>query len=140
MNRSPSRILVIDDHLPMAQALNQILSRDGYRVTIASSGRDGLAHLERAHEDVDPFAVVITDFRMDDLDGLAVAELVKRMSPRTGVVLMTAHQLPHGAQTPAHVDCLISKPPKLADLRAALACFQDECHRSPSGTGIPRLV
>lgn len=121
MNLSPLRILVIDDHLPMAQALDKVLSRDGHRVTVAVSGHAGLEHVERAHQESDPFGIVITDFQMDDLDGLAVAECVKCRSPNTAVILMTAHLLPRGDHNPTNVDCVISKPPTLADLRSALA-------------------
>jgi len=121
VNDSPLRILVIDDHLPMAQALDRVLSRDGHRVTIAASGQAGLEHVERAEQGSDPYTIVITDYQMDHLDGLAVAESVKCRSPNTGVVLMTAHLLPGGDHHPANVDCVISKPPTLADLRSALA-------------------
>lgn len=133
MNHRSMRILVIDDHPLMAQALDRILHRDGHRVMIASSGREGLGYVERAQQDGDPFGVVITDFSMIDLDGLAVAESVKRLSPTTRVVLLTAHHLPDGDQQPRYVDCLLSKPPKLADLRAALAGISSDRQRFASG-------
>jgi CheY-like chemotaxis protein len=123
-------ILVIDDYPLMAQALDRILQRDGHRVVVAASGREGLECVERAQQQDDPFAVVITDFSMIDLDGLAVAEAVKRTSSLTRVVLLTAYLLPDGAQQPPHVDWLLTKPPKLADLRAALAdvsCDRQRC-------------
>ena len=40
-----------------------------------------------------PFSAVVTDFRIADLDGLAVAAGVKAVSPATTVVLLTAHTL-----------------------------------------------
>ncbi len=113
-------ILVIDDHPLMAQALDRILQRDGHRVVLAASGREGLEYVRRSKEQGDPFAVVLTDFSMADVDGLAVAASVKEVSPSTRVVLLTAHLLPDGGQQAPHVDCLLNKPPKLADLRAAL--------------------
>jgi len=128
-------ILVIDDHPLMAQALDRILQRDGHRVVLAASGREGLEYVRRSEEQGDPFAVVLTDFSMADVDGLAVAASVKQVSPSTRVVLLTAHLLPDGDQQAPHVDCLLSKPPKLADLRAALvnsAC--DDRQRFAAGS------
>jgi CheY-like chemotaxis protein len=131
VNVSPLRILVIDDHLPMGQALDKVLSRDGHRVTVAVSGLAGLEHLDRAHQESDPFGIVITDFQMDGLDGLAVAESVKCRSPNTAVVLMTAHLVTHGDHNLTNVDCVISKPPTLADLRSMLASLSDYSDDQP---------
>jgi len=126
-------ILVIDDHPLMAQTLDRILQRDGHRVVVAESGHDGLDYVVRAQQQGDPVAVVITDFRMIGLDGFAVAESVKRTSPTTAVVLLTAHDLSDGVQQPPHVDWLLTKPPKLADLRSALASVVRERQRFASG-------
>jgi CheY-like chemotaxis protein len=125
-------ILVIDDHPLVAQALDRILQRDGHRVVIAASGREGLEYVGRTHQHGDPVAVVITDFSMTDLDGLAVAESVKQTSPATIVVLLTAHHVAEGDQQPPHVDWLLTKPPKLADLRAAIASVSPSRQRLAS--------
>ena len=126
-------VLVIDDHPLMAQALDRIIQREGHRVVVASSGREGLDCVQLAQQEGDPFAVAITDFSMVDLDGLAVAMSIKQTSPTTRVVLLTAHLLPNNAQPPPNVDWLLTKPPKLADLRAALANASRDRQRFATG-------
>jgi CheY-like chemotaxis protein len=59
------------------------------------------------------------------MDGREVARLVKLASPSTRVIMLTGWQRPEGmADWKAHVDAVLSKPPRLAQLRAALAQVQ----------------
>lgn len=78
MAAEPLRVLVIDDDKKLAEAIGESLSRKGHAVTIATSGTQGAAKLAS-----DDFDVVLTDLRMNDLDGL---EVVKRTRDRKSVV------------------------------------------------------
>jgi FixJ family two-component response regulator len=74
----------------------------------------------------------MTDLGMPHIDGRQVAAFVKAASPSTPVILLTGwgHRLMTEGDLPAHVDILLSKPPKLRELREALV----RCHefdRSP---------
>ena len=120
MRPEPLRILVIDDYPPMAKALGDVLEHDGYRILTRTSGIEGLQAFHEAHDHHDPFHIVITDFRMEALDGLAVAAAVKARHATTSVILLTAYPLPEG-HAPACVDRVLAKPPMMRDLRAALA-------------------
>ena len=68
-------------------------------------------------------AAVITDLGMPYVDGRAVAAAIKEISPSTPVILLTGwgQRLLAEHDIPPHVDRLLSKPPKLHDLRMALA-------------------
>jgi CheY-like chemotaxis protein len=67
--------------------------------------------------------VVITDLGMPQVDGSKVASHVKAASPATPVILLTGwgQRLAVKGDVPVHVDRVLSKPPKLQELRQALA-------------------
>jgi CheY-like chemotaxis protein len=70
----------------------------------------------------EPFAVVITDLGMPYVDGRQVANAVKQASPATPVIMLTGwgQRMAEDADIPPHVDRVLSKPPRLQDLDAAL--------------------
>jgi two-component system, NtrC family, response regulator len=80
------RIVVIDDEVNAAAALETLLREDGYEVTKANDGRAGLLLVEQQAPDV-----VLTDLRMPELDGIELLTRVKRIRPETMVILMTAY-------------------------------------------------
>ncbi len=69
------------------------------------------------------FAAVITDLGMPYVDGRQVAAAVKEISPATPVILLTGwgQRLVAEGDIPPHVDRVLAKPPKLRELREALA-------------------
>lgn len=80
------RVLVIDDEPFVADALQLILTAGGYDVDVAASGCDGLVRLTRQH-----FDLIITDLVLPDLSGLDVIKQIREQSPRSHVILITAH-------------------------------------------------
>ncbi len=86
MSGDQIRVLVVDDQEMHAQAVAESLARIGYDCTIATSGQEGLQKIE--NEDFD---VVITDLRMEGVDGLAVLRKAKMELPDAEVVLVTGH-------------------------------------------------
>ena len=120
MSGGPLDILVIDDHQPIAKAIGSVLEQDGHRVSVVTSGERGVEAVTRARDQGRPYAVVITDFSMADLDGLAVAAAIKSIAPSTAVILMTAYRLDEAEALP-QVDGILPKPPRLTELRALLA-------------------
>jgi CheY-like chemotaxis protein len=116
----PLDILLIDDHPLVADALKVVIQREGHRVSVASSGREGVETFLAWAGQGRPFHVVMTDYSMSDLDGLQVASAVKAASPATRVILLTAYQFSPADPLPANVDAVVSKPPDLATLRTAL--------------------
>lgn len=82
-----SRILIIDDEPLMRISIGDALKDEGYEVSDAASGREGLAI---ARDGVTPFDIVITDLRLPDIDGLEVLKSLRKSSPEAMVVLITA--------------------------------------------------
>lgn len=73
---------------------------------------------------------MITDLGMPYVDGHKLADAVKTTSPQTPVVLLTGwgKRLMADNQTPQHIDAVLSKPPKVPDLRAALGRLTRQRH------------
>ncbi len=80
------RIVVIDDEVNAATALETLLREDGYEVGRAHDGETGLSLLEKSDPDV-----VLTDLRMPGMDGLELLSRIKQIRPDTMVILMTAY-------------------------------------------------
>jgi PAS domain S-box-containing protein len=118
----PLRILLVDDDPLLLKSLRDILESDGHSVQTADGGQAGIEAFLAAREGAEPFATVVTDLGMPNVDGRAVASVIKAAAPTTPVVLLTGwgHGL-QGDKMPEYVDHVLSKPPRLAELRAALA-------------------
>ncbi|MFH2010272.1 MAG: sigma-54 dependent transcriptional regulator [bacterium] len=82
---SEARLLVIDDHIELARLLADQLQSAGYAVDIAESGAEALALAERRVPDV-----VVTDLRMQPVDGFDVLAAMQRIDPLVPVIIMTA--------------------------------------------------
>ena len=116
------RILIVDDDPLLIRSLRDILETDGHVVVSAHDGQDAVEIFRAACEGPDAFAVVVTDLGMASMDGRQVASAVKAASPSTPVILLTGwgERLLAEEDRPPHVDQVLSKPPKLRDLRQAL--------------------
>ena len=117
------RLLLVDDDPVLLKALGDTLQKDGHVVVVANEGQAGIDAFKAAHDRGEVFAAVITDLGMPHVDGRQVAASVKGLSPSTPVLLLTGwgQGLLAEADMPAHVDVLLSKPPKLREIREALA-------------------
>ncbi|MFO1068105.1 MAG: PAS domain S-box protein [Geminicoccaceae bacterium] len=114
------RILVADDETEIADLVREVLSREGYEVTVVRSGREALAALGRGS-----FDVVISDLRMPDLDGPGLWRELKASRPEVAerMVFITGDTLGADASRflrEATVPVL-DKPLDLAQLRRQVA-------------------
>jgi diguanylate cyclase (GGDEF)-like protein len=80
------RILVVDDEESVRQAVVDILRHEGYEVRAAHDGVSALACLER-----EPFALVITDIVMPQMDGLSFIKTAGQRGYRTVYIVMTGY-------------------------------------------------
>jgi DNA-binding NtrC family response regulator len=85
MKAETSKILVVDDERDICRALEFLLSREGYRVVTANNGQEALKKIES-----DDFDLVISDLKMEGIDGLRVLERALAMNPNLIVIIMTA--------------------------------------------------
>jgi PAS domain S-box-containing protein len=119
------RILVIDDDPLLIKSLRDILEADGHEVSTANGGQEGIDAFQAALQRGTPFAVVISDLGMPYVDGRKVAGAIKHLSPATPFILLTGwgQRLIAEGDIPEHVDRVLSKPPKLKQLREALLVY-----------------
>src|SRR6266436_1986180 len=119
----PLRILIVDDDPLVLKSLRDTLEADGHGVTTADGGRAGIDAFLAAKAQGNPFPVVITDLGMPYVDGRKVSNAVKTAAPQTILLLLTGwgQRLVADGDVPPHVDRVLSKPPKLRELREALA-------------------
>ena len=117
------RILLVDDDPLLIKSLRDTLEADGHLITATDGGQAGINAFAAAVKRSEPFAVVITDLGMPYVDGRRVASAVKAASPATPVILLTGwgQRLIAENDVPPDVDRVLSKPPKLYELRTALA-------------------
>ncbi len=113
----PIRVLIVDDDEGHAQAVAGSLEPIGCDSTIATSGSRGVQLIEG-----EMFDVVVTDMRMDEVDGLAILTKAKEELPEAEVIVVTGHgsinsavtAMQHGAFT------YLPKPLDIHELRSAV--------------------
>jgi CheY-like chemotaxis protein len=117
MSRPSKHILVVEDDEDIRDNLREFLEEEGFSVTLAHDGLDGLGKLA----DMPPDAVILLDARMPVMDGFAFLEALQRKAdgplrwPR--IILVTATPK---VQLPAGVAALVSKPINLDALLRAI--------------------
>jgi PAS domain S-box-containing protein len=117
------RVLLVDDDPLLLRSLRDMLENDGHVVVAANGGQAGIDAFNESHARGEGFGIVLTDLGMPYVDGRKVASAIKQASPATPVLLLTGwgQGLNGEPEAPDHVDEVLSKPPKLRDLRQALA-------------------
>ncbi len=85
MDREKS-ILIIDDENVVRVTLEALLEKEGYEVTLAERGEEGIEKARRGH-----FDVALVDLVMPDMDGLAVLDEIKKIDPMTHVIVITGY-------------------------------------------------
>ncbi|HEY6394488.1 MAG TPA: response regulator, partial [Candidatus Binataceae bacterium] len=81
-----TRILIVDDEKNIRRSLAAFFQSLGYEAESAESGHEALGVLDRGR-----FDLVLTDFRMAEMNGLELLQAVKRRHPESLVILMTAY-------------------------------------------------
>jgi len=69
-------ILLVDDEIINLENVGHFLSRKGFTVTTAASGEEAIELLQHSH-----FDLVVTDFKMHDIDGVQVMKTAKKLHP-----------------------------------------------------------
>ncbi len=86
MSETKENILLVDDDAGLLRLLSMRLTAAGYQVSTASSGEAALGKFAGLQPDV-----VVSDLRMDGMDGLALFEAIHERNPMIPVIILTAH-------------------------------------------------
>jgi DNA-binding NtrC family response regulator len=111
------RVMVIDDENIVGKRLKPALEKNGDIVETFTDARQALERFSEQH-----FDIVVSDIRMDDIDGLEVLEQVVARSDRTKVIIITGYATVEVAQEALVKGAFdfIAKPFKLSDLGAVV--------------------
>lgn len=105
--RKPANLLLVDDDPSLLKLLGMRLTSEGFNVTTAESGQEALRLLMREKIDF-----VISDLRMDEMDGMALFAEIQKHQPGMPVIILTAHgSIPDAvAATQQGVFSFLTKP------------------------------
>jgi len=112
------KLLIVDDEKVALRNLEHVMKKEGYAVTATQSGSNALAHLDKQ-----AFDIVLTDLRMDKVDGMQILQKCRASYPDTEVILITGFAtlesavaaMKHGAYN------YIAKPFRLDEVRKVVA-------------------
>ncbi|MFK3710972.1 two-component system response regulator QseF/GlrR [Leclercia adecarboxylata] len=127
-SRKPAHLLLVDDDPGLLKLLGMRLVSEGYSVVTAESGQEGLKVLAREKIDL-----VISDLRMDEMDGMQLFTEIQKLQPGMPVIILTAHgSIPDAvAATQQGVFSFLTKP---VDKDALYKAIDDALeHAAPSG-------
>ncbi len=126
------KILVVDDEKMTRRNLDYVFKKDGYSVKTAASGVEALDLLE-----LGAFDVIVTDLKMEKVDGIDVLEHVKAKDPSTEVIIITGY-----ATVTKAIEAMkkgsyhfLAKPLKLDEIRKTIqsALFKKKVRLEPKG-------
>jgi DNA-binding NtrC family response regulator len=80
------RLILIDDEVGFTTVMAKRLSRRGFEVTSAFSGAEAIQAVRKSE-----FDVAVLDLKMEDIDGIEVLKIFKKMDPDMPVIMLTGH-------------------------------------------------
>jgi CheY-like chemotaxis protein len=111
-------ILFVDDHEVLARLSCEILEMQGYRAVSAYSANDALEKFER-----DKFDLMVTDFRMEGMNGLELARRVHDKYPGVPIIIVTGYGPIDGGK---EVNSVLSKEELFPDLLDKIKFYLNE--------------
>jgi len=144
-NQQKSRILIVDDEEVARNNLQLYFTGLGHTLQVAANGVDALQQIEEN----DHFDVMITDLKMDKMDGLTLIDKISKASPETGVIMVTGYATvsnavdamrkgaTHYLSKPVQLDKLKSTVEEILHTQKRLQISQGPvlCFSGPPGTG-----
>jgi two-component system response regulator HydG len=132
-----TKILIVDDEKIALKNLEHILKKDGYEIVMTQSGQNALKLLDEQF-----FDVVLTDLRMEKVDGMQILKRCKETSPDSEVIMITGfatldsavEAMKHGA---FH---FISKPFKLEEVRRVVHGAQEKVRLKNENTHLREQI
>jgi DNA-binding NtrC family response regulator len=112
------KLLIVDDDKVAMKNLEQLLKREGYAVTATQSGGNALALLEKQ-----PFDLMLSELRMDKVDGMQLLKRCRESHPDTAVILIAGHATLESAVEAMKLGAFhyLAKPYRQDDVRELVA-------------------
>lgn len=133
MSKHKIRLLIVDDEVGYLEVLSKRFGRRNLEVTTANSGGKAIQILRR-----NDFDVAVVDLKMEDMDGIEVLRIFKKMDLRMEVIILTGHGSEQAAREGVAEGAFdyLTKP---CDLNELLKKIQEACARrsnpeSPDGS------
>ena len=119
------RLLVVDDESIVGKRLQQVYGKLGFEVEVFTRPADALAAMARQS-----FEIVVTDLRMDGIDGWEVLRQVREMNPATKVIVITAYVEEETVAKATQYGAfdIIAKPFRLEELRQVVFAAVEDLH------------
>ena len=110
---SPIKLLLVDDETGFVDVLSKRLAKRKIKVTNAYNGTDAIQALRK-----EQFDIAVLDLKMDDMDGLEVLKIFKKMDPEMPVLMLTGHGSEQAAREGIASGAFdyLTKPYELEDL------------------------
>ena len=139
-----ARILVVDDEEIARRNIVRALEKDGHGVSEAANGLEALAKVQD-----EPVDLVITDLKMEKMDGIQLIESLKKVSPLTDIIMVTGYATVDSAVSALTKGAAyyLSKPFRFDELRSTVEEILEKkryaqvvkgpilCFAGPPGTG-----
>ena len=112
-NVNPIRLLLVDDEEGFVNVLTKRMAKRNINVTVALSGTEGIQALRK-----NDFDVAVLDLKMEDMDGIEVLKIFKKMYPEMAVIMLTGHGSEQAAKEGMEYGAFdyLTKPCQLEDL------------------------
>jgi DNA-binding response OmpR family regulator len=107
------RLLIVDDEEGFVNVLSNRLEKRNFQVTKAYTGTQGIQALRKRD-----FDVAVLDFKMEDMSGIEVLKIFKKMVPDMAVIMLTGHGSEEAAKEGIELGAFdyLNKPYELEDL------------------------
>ena len=117
MNETNMRLLVVDDEPIVGKRLKQVFGKIGFVIETYTDSAAALAAMAEK-----PFDIVVTDLKMEGIDGIEVLKRVRAMNPETRVIIITGYASPDTAELADRegVFAFLAKPFRLDELKQVI--------------------
>ncbi len=132
--RPRARVLVMEDEVNVARALEMILKEEGYEVDIATTGASALDRFNWKD-----FDLLIADLRLPDINGMEVIKKVRQEQPNTDVVVITGYSTVASAVEAMKLGAVdyLAKPFTEDELKKVIASTLKKREATCTGKGRP---
>lgn len=127
-NSQPLKLLLVDDEIGYVEILSKRMSKHGIKATAAFSGAEAIRAMRG-----ECFDAAVLDLKMEDMDGIEVLKILRKMDSRMPVIMLTGHGSERAARDGIKYGAIdyLTKPCDFEELvskikAVAIGCSQDD--------------